>query len=359
MNRTYPNVFLLAALLFTGGSAVAATKSAFPADVDIWDPAFNTERQRVQAEYQALKKAQKRWRICVAIPHLKDAYWVAVNYGLIDEAKRLGIAVRLYSAGGYDELEVQRRQVERCLEQGYDGLILGAVHATRLNDLIERWAERGKPVIDLINTIDSPLIAARVAATYWDTAHKAGLYLRELHVDDHRPARVAWFPGPRGAGWSAAGDAGLHAALAGSTIEIVATRWGDTGRETQADLIEELLDRGEPVDYIVGTAVSAEAAVKILRNRGLRQQIKVLSYYYGPGVHRGIRRGNIIAAPTDKQVISARIAVDTMVRILEARVFHRHLGPRIQLVDRDALNTFDTFSSLAPRGFRAIFSIND
>lgn len=301
----------------------------------------------------------RRWRICVSIPHLKDAYWVAVNYGLIDEAKRLGVAVRLYSAGGYGEIEVQRRQVERCLDQGYDGLILSAVHATDLNDLVALWAERGKPVIDLINGIDSPRITARVAVTFWDMGNKAGLYLKGLHANDARPIRIAWFPGPKGAAWSAAGDAGLRAALEGSTVEVVATRWGDTGRETQADLIAEVLDRGEPIDYIVGTTVSAGAAVKSIRTRGLQERTRVLSYYYGPGVHRGIRRGHIIAAPTDKQVISARIALDTMVRILEGRDFHRHLGPRIQLVDREALGTFDTFNSLAPRGFRAIFSIND
>ncbi len=352
-------IFLLAALLLSGGRALAALKSWYPADVDIWEPAFNTERKRVRGEYRPLEKAERRWRICVSIPHLKDAYWLAVNYGLIDEAKRLGVAVRIYSAGGYSELDVQRRQVESCLEQGYDGLILSAVHATDLNDAVARWADRGKPVIDLINGLDSPLIAARVAVTFWDMGNEAGLYLRERHAGDHRPIRVAWFPGPEGAVWSAAGDEGLRAALEGSSLEVVATRWGDTGRETQAGLIEEVLDRGDPIDYIVGTTVSAEAAVKILRDRGLQDRINVMAYYYGPGVHRGIRRESIIAAPTDKQAISARMGLDIMVRILEGREHLRHVGPRIQVVDGDELRVFDSFTSVAPRGFRAIFSIND
>ena len=109
----------------------------------------------------------------------------------------------------------------------------------------------------------------------------------------------------------------------------------------------------------MGTAVTAEAAVKILRRRGLADRIKILSYYYGPGVHRGIRRGDITAAPSDLTVLQARIAVDVMVRMLEKREYYKHVAPRVMVVDRDNIRTWDTATTLAPRGFRPIFSINE
>ena len=56
------------------------------------------------------------------------------------------------------------------------------------------------------------------------------------------------------------------------------------------------------------------------------KNIGVLSYYYSPGVHRGIKRENIIVAPTDKQALFARLAVDTAVRILEGRIFIERLA---------------------------------
>ena len=113
------------------------------------------------------------------------------------------------------------------------------------------------------------------------------------------------------------------------------------------------------LDYIVGTTVSAEAAVSILRRRGLDQEIKVLSYYYGPGVHRGIKRGTIIAAPTDSQAIQARMAVDMMVRILEGKPYFKHASPRVRVIDRDNQADWDSSTTLAPRGFRAIFSVQE
>lgn len=335
-----------------------AKRAWYPVPVDIWDPPFNQERLRSQADYVPLRKAAKRWRICVVIPHLKDTYWLAVNYGIIDEAKRLGVAVRIYSAGGYGELAVQRRQIEQAFTEDFDGMILSALSATELNDLIKRWRDSGRPVIDLINTIDSPDLSARTAITNWDTGNLAGSYLDRLTSGRAGPIRVAWFPGPQGAGWSAAADEGLRAVISASSMSLLATRWGDTGREAQTELIEEVLASAEVPDYILGTAVTAEAAVDVLRNRGLSERVGVMAYYYGPGVHRGIRRRQILAAPTDKQAITARIAVDTMVRILENRKHHRHVAPRVQVVDQESVESFDTHTSVAPRGFRAIFSVN-
>jgi len=99
--------------------------------------------------------------------------------------------------------------------------------------------------------------------------------------------------------------------------------------------------------------------VGILRRLGLDEEIKVLSYYYGPGVHQGIKRGSIIAAPTDSQAIQARMAVDMMVRILEDKPYFKHASPRVRVIDRDNQADWDSSTTLAPRGFRAIFSVQE
>lgn len=119
-----------------------------------------------------------------------------------------------------------------------------------------------------------------------------------------------FIPHLKGAGWMAAGDAGFRKAI----------KNGDTGSAAQVKLIEAVLDEhAGDLDCIAGTAVTAEFAVKILRRRGLADRIKILSYYYSPGVDRGIRRGGITAALSDLTVLQARIAVNVMVRIIEKR----------------------------------------
>ena len=172
---------------------VLAEKTWYPLDVDVWIPPFNDRRQQDQKLYIPLDKARKKWRVRVFIPHLKDAYWLGVNYGLIGEARRLGIRLAIYEAGGYGQLDVQRRQIEDSLKEKPDGLIIGA----------------------------------------------------------------------------------------------------------------------------------------------------------------------ITAAPSDLTVLQARIAVDVMVRIIEKKAYYKHVAPMVTVVDRDNIRTWDSSTTLAPRGFRPIFSINE
>jgi protein TorT len=237
-----------------------------------------------------------------------------------------------------------------------DGLIVGAISADGLNDLIDSYAGRGIPAIDLINGVSSKAIAARAAADFYDMGFAAGQALKKLAGADGRPVRIAWFPGPKGAGWVAAGDEGFRAAVEGTRIAIVVTSFGDTGLAEQTKLVTAALDQHKGLDYIVGTAVTAEAAVPLLRERKSSAKTKVLSYYFGAGVYRGIQRGTIVAAPTDQPAIQAKLSVDLMVRVLEKKHYFRHVSATVILVDSGSLPKFDLSSSLGPPGFRPIFS---
>jgi protein TorT len=348
---------MLAVAFFSTGS-LHALEPGSRMDVYQWDPPFNTKRQYALTSYQPLAHAEKVWNICVSIPHIKDDYWLAVNYALIQEAQRLGIHLNIFEAGGYENLDRQKRQIVQCMDSKHgDGLIIGAISATGLNDLVAQYAQRNIPVIDLINGIESPNISARVAADFYDMGRITGKYLRKIQGD--KPARVAWFPGPKGAGWVATGDNGFRDAIDKSNITIVASTYGDTGIAEQARLLNAVLDKNKDIDYIVGTAVTAEAAVSVLRERKLNGRVKILSYYFGAGVYRFLQRGSIVAAPTDQQGRQAGLAIDLIVKILEKKPYPKHISATIEMVDDDNIKQFDTSNSLAPQGFRPILSTTD
>ena len=165
-------VALVAGMLFIPAQGPAAD-GAKPFPVDVWEPPFNQQRQHVRKEYVPLAHASKQWQLCASIPHLKDDYWLAVNSALIMEARRLGVRLNLFEAGGYEHLDAQKRQIAECMSKGIDGLIVGAISADGLNDLIGSYAERGIPVIDLINGVSSKAIAARAAADFYDMGFAA------------------------------------------------------------------------------------------------------------------------------------------------------------------------------------------
>ena len=338
------------------GGARAET-AWYPVEIDVWTPPFNTDHRHVRRSYTPPLRAQKPWRVCAVIPHLKDDYWLAVNFGLVDEARRLGISLNVYESGGYENLAEQRAQVAGCIERRAEAIVIGAVSASGLDDLVQKAAAAGIPVIDLINGMNSTALAARVAADFYDMGHATGLAVRKLQEASGRPLTVGWFPGPSGAGWVADGDRGFRAALEGSGATILAGGFGDTGGAVQARLVRNLLREHPEVDVLAGTAVTAEAAIPLVEDRPPGNRPRIFAYYFGAGVARAIRRGLMVGASSDRQALLARIAVDQAVNLLEKRPIERHVAVAIEMVDAATIGRFDLTSSLAPVGYKPIFSV--
>ena len=187
---------------------------------------------------------------------------------------------------------------------------------------------------------------------------KAGEYIANQHPKGSGKVEVAWFPGPPGAGWAEAGNIGFQDSLKNSDAEIVATKYGDTGKEIQLKLVEDTLQAYPNISYIVGTSPTTEGAVQLLRTRQLSDKVKVLAYYFTPEVYNDILRGRVLAAPTDSAVIQGRVAIDQAVRILEGKSYHKHVGPIVYNIDKSNVKSFDYNSSLAPQGWSPIFTVN-
>ena len=147
-------------------------------------------------------------------------------------------------------------------------------------------------------------------------------------------------------------------AVKGSAVKVLEPRYGDTGKEAQLKLVEDVLQANPDVRYIAGTAVTAEAAQGLLRERGLTDKVGNLAFYLTPGVYSGIQRGFIEAAPADSMVIQGRIAVDQAVRILEGKPYVKHVGPKIFVITKDNIDATAREAVLPPDGFQPVFSVN-
>lgn len=351
---------LAAATLATLTAAAAPASAAdwFPYEVESWDPPFDMASPRTKLDYVPLEKASQPWEICVSFPHMKDAYWLGVDYGVADEAKRLGVKMNLVEAGGYTELNKQISQIEDCVSSGADAVVIGAISYEGLNNVVSEVAAKGIPVIDVINGMSSPDLAAKSLVSFKTMGAETGKYLAEKHPAGSEPVKVGWFPGPAGAGWVEAAHAGFMAAIEGSAVEVLEPRFGDTGKEAQLKLVEDVLQANPDVRYLAGTAVTAEAAQGVIRERGLKGKVDLLAFYMTPGVYTGIKRGFILAAPADSMVIQGRIAVDQAVRVLEGKEYIKHVGPKIFVVDPTNINDVPRENILPPDGFKPVFSVD-
>ena len=345
------------------GTAMLAAASAqadewYPYDAAKIEPPFAADGKSVDVSYVPLEKAEKPWNICVSFPHMKDAYWLGVDYGVAEEAKRLGVKMNLVDAGGYTELNKQISQIEDCVASGAQAVVIGAISFDGLNNLVAEIHKKGLPVIDVINGISSPDVTAKSLVSFYTMGSSAGEYLAKKHPAGTEEVQVGWFPGPAGAGWVEAANQGFMEAVKGSAIKVLDPKYGDTGKEVQLKLVEDELQANPNIRYIAGTAVTAEAAQGIIRERGLQGKVDLLAFYMTPGVHEGIKRGLIMASPADSMVIQGRIAIDQAVRVLEGKDYIKHVGPKIFVVDSENVNSVPPTNILPPDGFKPVFSVN-
>lgn len=336
-----------------------AEEAWFPYAAEEVSPAFSADGTVNAVTYDALASAEKAWNICVSFPHMKDAYWLGVDYGIVDEAERLGVNLNLVEAGGYTELAKQISQIEDCVSGGADAVIVGAISYDGLNNVIGEVAAKGIPVIDVINGVSSEDISAKSLVSFKVMGYETGAYLAAKHPAGTEPVQVGWFPGPAGAGWVEAAHAGFMEAVKGSAVEVLEPRFGDTGKETQLKLVEDVLQANPDVRYLAGTAVTAEAAQGLIRERGLQGKVDLLAFYMTPGVYTGIQRGFILAAPADSMVVQGRIAIDQAVRILEGKDYIKHVGPKIFVVDPENIGDVARTNILPPQGFSPVFSVSN
>ena len=170
------SAWIAGALASVWGMAWAAGAHA----EDKWWPAkvydFDSGSKKV-VEYTPLEKAAKPWNICVLFPHMKDTFWVAVDYGIVEEAKRMGVNMTLYQAGGYENLPKQlvavRRLHGRQFRRDHRRPDLRGGHGQE----VRRRRKAGKPVISTVNPV------AKATVTSQD--------VRRLHDDGRADRQVS------------------------------------------------------------------------------------------------------------------------------------------------------------------------
>ncbi|MFX8805495.1 hypothetical protein ABTM67_20210, partial [Acinetobacter baumannii] len=82
--------------------------------------------------------------------------------------------------------------------------------------------------------------------------------------------------------WVEAAHKGFMDAVKGSALEVLEPKYGDTGKEAQSKLVEDVLQANPDLAYVAGTAVTAEAAQGIVRSRSLDGKVKILAFYMTP-----------------------------------------------------------------------------
>lgn len=339
-----------------GGQAEGTVPSIFTDSIPVYKPDFNDVSKQVDDEWVLSDKTSGDWSLCVSLPTLKDPYWLAANYGLITQAERLGVQMTILDAGGYDQLPKQISDLEDCVASGADAILVAAVSGEGVQAKIDQIMADGIPVFEAMNRIGSPNITGRATQDFYPMGQAAARRL--LKSVGNEPTRIAWFPGPEGAAWAVRADQGFKDVLKGTSVDVVATKWGDTDRGEQTRLVEDTLQAESDLDWIIGVAPAAESAHGPLVEAGRDSEIKVASTYQTPGVADAVRQGTVYNSGNDNVVWVAAIAVDMAVRHLDGEnMTGTEVWPKPTEFSFESPVDPINNPGFAPAGFKPVFKV--
>lgn len=307
-------------------------------------------------EYTPVEKAEKPHKICVLFPHMKDSFWVAVAYGITEQSKALGVNMNLYEAGGYDNLPKQLSQFDDCIASGADAIVIGAISTVGVAKQVLAAKAKGIPVIAVTNSFISPDLTAGVFVDLKSMASASADALL-ASVKTGETANVVTFPGPAGSGWAETMNKDFETVVAKNpNVKTLSSKFGDTGVAVQLQLVQDALQAYPSINYIWGTAPTAEAAIGALAEAG-RNDVKIISTYENQAMLDALKRGDITAFTTQYPVIEGRVAIDEAVRILDKKPFIRLVQPIAGVIDKGTMGKIDMSTVLAPASWSPVYSV--
>jgi len=318
-----------------------------------------TEQPQDTIQPQGSVHSQDRPRLCAVYPHLKDSYWLSINFGMTERARQRGISLKVLEAGGYQNSQEQWTQIEQCLQWQADAILVGAVYYEQLST---KLAELNKtvPLFGLVNEVSTTNLTGSTGVSWYQMGAKLGQFLSNKHPKTASEAKLklAWFPGPQAGGGSEQATLGLKEALKNSDVEIVSIKYGFNNKMRQFSLLSEALAEFTDLDYLAGNAVMAEMAIGELVKLEHNQRPQILSHYLSHGVYRGIKRGKILMANTDQMVLQGAMAIDQATDYLLKQSIVEDQGPEILTLTKEGLTQFPTEQSLSPSYFKPVYLVN-
>ncbi len=297
----------------SGGSA-EGDGGASKDQLKSFQPDSKTVRKVDETTFAAGKPARK-YVIGVSFPHFKDPYWIAEAYGVEEEAKKLGVEVRVNAAGGYGDTAGQLQQIDTFMTQNVDGLILGAVDSKGIAPAADRAWQAGIPVAYANALAESK----RTMGVYTDDK-LAGVKQADYIAEKDPNAQVIAMCGPPGVVWPKLRCEAFVAELKkkAPNAKVLTMKYHDMDRAKIADVAGNTLEAFPKANWVYNsTDLQAKGVIDALRAKGKKPgDVNITNLTIGDELYDYMKQGWITYALAERAVTQGRLAVDQIVMVL-------------------------------------------
>lgn len=307
----------------SGGSSSSSSQTKAPASSDTTAAAASGQWWQFKVDTSAplwgmaAVKPNKKFKIGVAHVALNDQYYVALHYGIETQAKANGLTIsKVVSAGGYDHLVDQVRQIEDLTASDVDVIIVLAASEEGTREVIDRAVAAGKKVISMVSVTASQKVYAQVEEDYSYAGQQQALYMCD-HLKDGDT--VAMLAGPAGASWSMSMDQGFKDTLKSKCpgVKIVAEQNSPIDPVKAVSITEDFLQRYPNLSGAFSVAdVYARGAVSALDSAKKLDKVIVTTQGFTPWSKEALTKKQIEMAASNAPIIVGRWSVEAAIHAM-------------------------------------------
>lgn len=353
------NLFQRLTLIGLALSSMAyATAPANIVPLESWVNPFDVASARRSIDYQWETRNKKRYNVCAFIPTSETSYWFAVNYGLVKKAREMNVSLKVFHTGegNFSDQNKQKAIVQKCIDHDPVGIIVNDTFEKALTKLVDSFPNPVS-VIAVGKNLLSQKVDASSSASFNDVGQQLAKYMNQRHVLDEIRQTVM-FPGDRNMQYVNAFVEGFTPQLNSNKFHLRDTIYTSDSYLEIKSAMTRYLNSNLDTSIIIGSAKVAQAAVEVLKEMSLSDDIQIVSYELSAQIYRDIKRGNITAAITNPPVVQGFLAIDMAVKLAQKKLDKNHVSPQTTLLDEENLSQFDITQVFAPYGYRETLEVN-
>lgn len=286
--------------------------------------------------------------IGISEPDIFGPFFVNILYGAEQEARKYGIKLIIYDAGGYSNIDKQISQTETLIAKHVDAIFVDPADDKAFGPVVAKARSARIPVFGFGDPVGGAV------SSVYGAHYNIGKAVANFLGRRVRTGAVVAEAGPPGAAWTTQRYKGFTDTLKKYPgLHLVATQWSDPTRNQGLNLTENLLTRFPTVKGIYAADNSiGEGAGDAVAARHVQNQVAVATAVMSTDTRRMIRGGAIKFDVAMQVVLFGRLAIRNAVKVWNHRSVPANVIPALVPVTKANVNSVNYSTMMAPPGFK-------
>ena len=279
-------------------------------------------------------------RVAMVLKTLNNPFFIDMQRGAEDAAKRLGVDLTVQAAERETDVEKQMQIIENLVETGVNALAIAPSGSKEIVTAIAKANAAGIPVVIVDDKVDAQ--AAKDAGVHWEAyvgsdnvegGRIAGRYLVQLTNSRANAAVLEGIPGHQ------TGDArlrGFKEAIQGSPdVKIVASQTANWERDQGFTVFQNMLQAHPDINVVFAcNDMMALGAAEAIRAAGKTGQIHVIGFDAVDDARKAIAAGTMDGSVAQFPSEMGRIAVENAVKLIHHEPVQAETATKLDMITK-------------------------